>query len=106
MPAAGNNKTVLLFEKNYFLALSFTISALGKLKDKGLQVLAIAEAVEATQFVNHEIALQKSYELTKINNEGLTNIMANAKAVCEPFFNEDNLGKMIVGVKDSVQTVT
>ena len=106
MPAAGNNKTVFLFEKNYFLALSFTISALGKLKDKGLQVLAIAEAVEATQFVNHEIALQKSYELTKMNNEGLTITMANAKAVCEPFFNEDNLGKMIVGVKDSEQTET
>jgi hypothetical protein len=100
MPAAGNNKTVLQFEKKYFLALSSIISQLGKLKDEGLQILATAEAIESTQFVDKAVALQKAYELNKINDEGLKNIMAKAKAICAPFFEENNLRKMIVGVKN------
>lgn len=99
MPPIGNNKIVLLFEKKYFLALSSVISALGKIKDEGLQVLATAEAIKATQFVDEKTALQLTYSLSKMNKQGLTDILENAKAICEPFFIEGNLEKIVVGIK-------
>ncbi len=99
MPAIGNNKAIIEFEKKYFLALSYVIYELGKLKDDGLKVMATAEAIAATQFVDHETALQRAYPLNKITKEGVKEIMAKAKDLSAPFFEEDNLGKMIKGLK-------
>ncbi len=99
MPAVGNNQAIIEFEKKYFLALSYVIYELGKLKDDGLRVMATAEAVAATQFVDHETALQRSYPLNKISSDGVKEIMAKAKELSAPFFEEDNLGKMVIGLK-------
>ncbi|MFN0083087.1 MAG: hypothetical protein ACKVOM_11280 [Ferruginibacter sp.] len=99
MPAVGNNKAIIEFEKKYFLALSYVIFELGNLKDDGLKVMAIAEAIAATQFVDDETALQRAYPLSKISSEGVKEIMARAKDVAALFFEEDNLGKMMVGIK-------
>jgi hypothetical protein len=96
MPQQGNNPTTLLLEKNYFLALSNMISALGKLKDKGLRVIITAEAEKATQFVSEEIALQRAYELNKMNTDGLKEIMSKAHGLCAQYFEEKNLDKLIV----------
>ena len=96
MPPAGNNQFFVLVEKNYFLALSYVISALGKIKDKGLRVLAIAEAVQNTQFVTEAIAQQRALELNGGDSDGINVILKKAKEICEPFFEEDNLGKLIV----------
>jgi hypothetical protein len=95
MPLQGNNPTTLLLEKNYFLALSNMISALGKLKDKGLRVIVTAEAVKATQFVSEEVALQRAYELNKMNTDGLKEIMRKAHELCALYFEEKNLDKLI-----------
>jgi hypothetical protein len=94
-PAPGNNNIVLELEKNYFLALSYTISELGKLKDTGLKLIATAEAVKATQFVSDEIAMQRACELNKMDLEGLNEILTKAKELCTAFFAERNLEKML-----------
>ena len=96
MPLAGNNQFFVLFEKNYFLALSFVISALGKIKDKGLRVLAIAEALQCTQFVTQDIAMSRALELNGVNSGGLNENLKKAKEICDPFFADDNLGKLII----------
>ena len=95
MPAVANNKMVLLFEKNYFLALSFVISALGKIKDSGLQIIATADAVEHTQFVSKEIAMERSCNYNHTINDTLSSLLQKANELCAPFFAEDNLGKFI-----------
>jgi hypothetical protein len=96
MPLQGNNPTTLLLEKNYFLALSNMISALGKLKDKGLRVMITAEAIKATQFVSEGVAMQRALELNKMNTDGLKDIMQKAKEICDAYFEENNLEKLIV----------
>jgi hypothetical protein len=95
MPEQGNTPTTLLLEKNYFLALSNIISTLGKLKDRGLRVIVTAEAVKATQFVQEDVALQRAFELNKMNMDGLKNIMSEAHAICSIYFEEKNLDKLI-----------
>lgn len=95
LPDPGKNKDILFLEKNYFLALSWTISALGKLKDSGLRVLVTAEAIKATQFVSEEIALQRAYQLNKLDEKGLREIMDEAGKISVAFFAERNLEKML-----------
>lgn len=96
MPLAGNNEFFVLVEKNYFLALSYVINALGKIKDKGLRIMAIAEAVQHTQFVKEEIALEKALLLNGSDTNALNNSLKEANEICDPFFAEDNLGKLII----------
>ncbi len=96
MPLAGNNEFFVLFEKKYFLALSYVINALGKIKDKCLRVLAIAEAVQNTQFITEDIAMERALALNRQDSDGLKVNLKKAKEICEPFFAEGNLGKLIV----------
>lgn len=95
MPDQGKNTEILYLEKNYFLALSWMISALGKLKDNGLRVIVTAEAVKATQFVSEDIALQRSSQLNKPNVKDLPEVMNEAYKICAAFFAERNLEKML-----------
>jgi hypothetical protein len=96
MPDKGTHKFVLPMEKNYFLALSFTIAALGKLKDDGLRIFAIAEAIEGTEFITHELAIAKALKISKEKPTALKAILKEAKLICKDFFAEDNLGKLLV----------
>jgi hypothetical protein len=96
MPEQGTLKFVMPIEKNHFLALSFTIAALGNLKDKGLRIFAIAEAIEGTEFIQHELAITKAIGISKEKPTALKAILKEAKAICKDFFAEDNLGKLLV----------
>jgi len=97
MPNAGTNEFFVLLEKSYFFALSWMIAELGKLKDQGLKVMATTEAVQATEFVVDNIALHRAYELNKMNDGELKNIMSKAKEICSLYFDEKNLDKLIIG---------
>ena len=104
LPAQGSNESVFLLEKKYFLALSYMISALGKLKDAGLRIIATAEGIQITQFVPPDIAMNRAFELNKTDNKGLENIMARAKELCRPYFENRLLEKIIAaaGEKESI----
>jgi hypothetical protein len=95
MPVAANNQFFVLVEKNYFLALSFVISALGKIKDNGLRIMVTAEAVKNTQFVNETVAMERALLLNNSENIELGTVLKKAKEICQPFFEEDNLGKLL-----------
>jgi hypothetical protein len=97
MPNAGTNEFFLLLEKSSFLALSWMIAELGKLKDRGLKIMATAEAVQATEFVVDNIALHRAYELNKVTDDELKNIMSKAKEICSLYFDEKNLDKLVIG---------
>lgn len=95
MPSAGTNQFFVFVEKNYFLALSYVINALGKIKDQGLRIMATAEAVENTQFVDEKVSLERAFSLNHVEENGLKDILKSAKDICEPFFYEDNLAKLL-----------
>lgn len=95
LPLPGSNTEVLLLEKKYFLALSWMISELGKIKDRGLRVFATAEGVKATHFLPEEAAMKRAYELNKSEENGLGNLLTNAQGICDKYFAEKNLEKML-----------
>jgi hypothetical protein len=98
MPDAGNNTAFLLLEKNYFLALSWMIAALGRLKDDGLRFFAIAEALQQTEQPDHSAAMQKAMELTNAPADSLQQILAEANAIVKKYFDAQYLDKMIHGI--------
>lgn len=100
MPVIANNEVVLLFEKNYFMALSFVISALGKIKDSALQIIATADAVEHTQFVSKVTAMDRACEYNHTINDNVNSLLQKANELCAAFFAENNLGKLIAGTKN------
>ncbi len=101
MPPPGSNSYFLLLEKNYFLALSWTIAELGIIKDKGLKILAITEALQQTEGLSHEAALDKTTTILGGNKEALQEILIHATSVCKTYFEEKNLDKMICGISSS-----
>ncbi len=101
MPETGSNTYFLLLEKHYFLALSWMIAELGRLKDSGLKILAITEAFQQTQGINQDDALDRAYEVLGINKNALQNILADATAVCKIYFSEGNLDKLIYGISSA-----
>ena len=83
LPAAGSNRYVLTFNRDYFLALSWMISELGKLKDQGLRFCVLNEAGSKSK--------------TDAANE--TAILTKASDLTRTYFAEKNLDKMIVGIE-------
>ncbi len=82
MPPAGTNRYILMFNKDYFLALSWMIAELGKLKDQGLRTVVLTEAgkTSKTDAKNNAAILSKATEITRT------------------FFAEKNLDKLLSGI--------
>ncbi|MBC7933773.1 MAG: hypothetical protein H7Y86_00245 [Rhizobacter sp.] len=98
MPDAGDNNWFLLLEKNYFYALSWVISALGKIKDEGLQYFAVAEALQQTAGFNHDDALIKSFEIFGVERALYDDLLARASNITKKFTDQQCLNNMVMGL--------
>ncbi len=98
MPEAGNNWFFLMLEKSHFLALSWMISSLGKLKDNGLRIVVITEALQQVRGIDHDTALAKTYEILGNQHPGVSTILSDASLICETYFKEENLDKLLSGI--------
>ena len=97
MPLVGANTYFLLLEKQYFLALSYMIAELGKIKDNGLLILGLAEGLKETENLDEETALQKAITLLKeVPNYEMV-LLSKASQVCEDYFDNKLLNKLIKG---------
>ena len=97
LPDAGSCKYFLLLSKDHFYALSWMIAELGKLKDSGLGIIAIKEALQQTGKVTDEAAYKKAYELLGQTQPTLEEILRKAEATCITYFNEHNLEHLVIG---------
>ncbi len=99
MPDAGDNIYFLMLNKEYFLALSWLIASLGKLKDSGLTIVAIKEALQQTKGINEVDAINKTYQVLGSNQIKLPALLNDAEKICKTFFDEKNLENLVVGTK-------
>jgi hypothetical protein len=98
MPDAGDAKHFLLLDKGRFYALSWIIDSLGKLKDSGLQVVAIKEALLETDNLTGAAADKKVYQMLGSKQVKLQALLDNAEEICKVYFKEQNLEKLVLGV--------
>ena len=97
MPDAGDNKHFLLLEQTHFYALSWMIAELGKLKDTGLRVIAIKEALQQVSVTDHVQALKKAYTYTGSLQPQIKNLLLKADQICKAYFKEKQLQKLVIG---------
>ncbi len=82
MPPPETNRYLLMFNKDYFLALSWMIAELGKLKDQGLRTVLLTEAGK----------------MTKSDAKNNAAILAKSTEITRTFFAEKNLDKLVGGI--------
>jgi len=98
MPDAGTQKYFLLLDKNRFYALSWMIAELGNLKDNGLRVEVIKEAVLQTSKTNDKSALAQAYKLCGTGQITTQQVLTTAETLCKTFCKEKNLESLINGI--------
>jgi hypothetical protein len=97
MPEAGLAKYTLVMEQNYFYALSWMIQELGNLKDSGLHIIAIKEALQQTSTIADEVAFKKTYQMLNAEQPRLETLLDNAGKLAQTYFKEQNLEHLVVG---------
>ena len=103
MPDAGDQKYFLLFDQNRFYALSWMIAELGNLKDSGLKVEVLEEAILQTSpqgpagKTNEQDAFAKAYKLAGAGQKTIEELLAAAGSLCKTFCKEKNLESLIIG---------
>ena len=97
MPDAADCKHFLVFNKNRFYALSWLIAELGKIKDNGLRVVVIEEALLQTVKISNTDALKKAYQLLGPKQLNLQQLLDNAEKICKTYFKEKNLESLLIG---------
>ena len=97
MPHAGDSKHFLVFNKNRFYALSWLIAELGKLKDNGLRVVVIEEALLQTTKTTDKDAAKKAYQLLGNKQLKIQQLLDKAETICKTFFKEKNLESLLIG---------
>ncbi|MEO6723132.1 MAG: hypothetical protein ABIN67_22390 [Ferruginibacter sp.] len=99
-----NHRYVLLLEQNYYYALSWMIAELGQLKDSGLRIIAVNEALQQTAGIGNELAYREAYKLIGNNQPKLEALLAQAESICKTYFKEQNLEHLVIGTR-SVEEV-
>ncbi|HMI78174.1 MAG TPA: hypothetical protein VK484_05245 [Ferruginibacter sp.] len=97
MPDAADHKHFLLLEKNRFYAMSWMIAGLGKLKDNGLRVVVVEEALLQTTNAKEKEALKKAYQLLGTGQSTLQQLLDKAEGLCKVYFKEKNLEQLVAG---------
>ncbi len=87
LPAANGNGYILMLNRDYFFALSWMISELGKLKDEGLRLVVLNESGSGFEF----------------DRTASSAILSKASDICNAYFAERNLDKLINGVSKNLK---
>jgi uncharacterized protein with HEPN domain len=98
MPDAGENKHLFMLNKPYFLALSWLIAELGKLKDRGLRIHLLCETIKEIKGLSEADALTQTYKMLAPDSTTLDEILSAASEICGKFFAEKIPDKLIHGV--------
>lgn len=98
MPAAAARQHFLVFDQQRFLALSWLIAELGNLKDNGLRMEVIKEALLQTMKINEKDALAKAYKLAGAKQLTIPQVLTAAGKLCTTFCKEKNLESLITGI--------
>jgi len=97
MPDAAAYKNFLLLDKDRFYALSWMIAELGKLKDNGLRLEIIKEAIMQTSSLKEKAALAKAQQICGRNQLTVQQVLDKAEELFKTFCKEKNLEALLAG---------
>ncbi|MFZ1304537.1 MAG: hypothetical protein WAT20_02570 [Ferruginibacter sp.] len=98
LPDAAEQTHFLLLDKKRFYALSWLIGELGNIKDSGLKVEVIKEALLQTSKINEKDALAQAYKLAGPGHKTIQELLDASEKVIKTYCKEKNLESLIAGV--------
>ena len=81
--------------KNYFFALSWIIAELGKIKDEGLRIMILKEAIENTDNSDLKIDESEIHKILNTKQKSLETLLSSAEKIVKPYFEEQNLKNLL-----------
>ncbi len=94
--ASPDLKRHVKLDKNHFLALSWMIAELGRIKDEGLRVMALAEGFGYTENLKEQDALEKVYTVLAPGTPTLEDLLKRAAGLSRSFIEEGNLERLVL----------
>jgi hypothetical protein len=97
MPETGGQTDIIHLDSNHFYALSWLIAELGKLKDSGLRIEAVGEALLfADKGLDRQTAEEKATALLGAGQMKMAEILEKSKTISFQFFNEKVLQQLAI----------
>lgn len=97
VPTRPKNTAIIEFDHDSFFALSWMIKELGSLKDKGLKVQKLSDAIFISEDITKEQANEKALKLLGLDMKTQENILKQASELVETFVVKDKiLDKLII----------
>lgn len=97
LPAKPNNTAILEFDHDAFFALSWIINELGKYKDNGLRIEALADALFKTQDITFHQASQKALKTLGLKENIEEQMLKEVSGIVKTFIVKDRiLDRLIV----------
>lgn len=91
LPAKPKNATIIEFDKNSFLALSWIINEFGNFKDKGLVIEALTHAIEQVEQLSTEESRKKALKILKLKDNTEVTILKEASNAVYQFLVKDKI---------------
>ncbi len=96
MPENKEKLTTINLDKNSFYSLSWMIAELGKIKDEGLVIHALAEAFHETNYDKSDIALEKAYKILGSKQTKIDSLLKHASDITKSYILEGHLEKLFL----------
>lgn len=94
--ASPKLKRHVQLNKNYFLALSWMIAELGSIKDDGLRIMALTEALTYGEAVSEKQALKKAYTILGPKYPTTEALLKKSATISKTFLKEGILEKLVL----------
>lgn len=91
LPEKPKNTFVIEYNSETFFALSWIINELGKLKDNGINLQMLSDAIYIVENLNRVEAEEKSISLLALHKGINDEILRNASTIMKTFLTEDKL---------------
>ena len=91
LPVKPKNTSIIEFNKDSFLALSWTINELGRLKEAGLKTHALANALMLSDKLNEQQATEKAIGMLGVKKETEQLILKEASDIIYKFIVKDKI---------------
>lgn len=98
MPDAAGCTHFLLLDRNRFYALSWMIAESGKLKDNGLRLEIVKEAILQTSVAKEKDALAKAKTFFGTGQLSIQQVLDKAEELFKTFCKEKNLESLVAGI--------
>jgi hypothetical protein len=95
LPVAKGQTHFLVLEKNHFFALSWMIAKLGKIKDEGLKVAALQEALTDTGLIDDLTDTKPTYKILGTDYPQIEDLLKRAGEISQQFFKEKILEGLV-----------